>query len=696
MELLLETRNLGFSYKTGPPVLKGISFGIRHGEFVAITGPSGSGKSTLFYLLGALTSKFKGDIFFEGISYRTMSAEKAAVFRNQNIGFVFQQFYLLPRANVLDNILLPANYPFETSRPTLVDQERAKNLAHELGIEHLLERGPQQLSGGQQQRVAIARALLRDPDLILADEPTGNLDSHSSEAVFGLLREMNRKGKTVVLITHSQELANQCERIIRFKDGEIEEDVKNGSKSAEGSVQESKGALEGLNLSDIAKFRMREPLAPGSRWMQFLATWSLVSYWRSLRPAIENIRRSKAKSFLTMLGVVLGIAAVLSTMSLGDFTKRRVLAGYESMGVNNLNLNGYPNWRRSSREYAPAIFQAFDWRRDLLPLQKIFTEIEAMSPVLQVWSPKFNFGGNTLSDDTTLLGVNEDYYMITNQQLKEGRRLMWLDVENAHPVCVIGSGVQKKLFRHDAALDRIVTILPQNQESEIPCRVVGVYKPQPSQNANNQPDDMIYAPYTYLQRGLTNPWERDMRGVSIKISSGFDPDKMGKQFEGYFKSRYGNTGQFNSNSNAKAIAEMRLFVAIFSSLLTAVALIALIVGGVGINNMMLVNLSERLKELGLRKALGATPQQIRALLLTESLVLCLIGGVVGLILGFCGYHGLIYAATKLIPNLEFQWVVLWGAVLLSGGAVIITGLLSGMTPALKAERLQVIDALRQE
>jgi macrolide transport system ATP-binding/permease protein len=667
---LLEVRNVKFSYRKGEPVLRGVSFGIERGDFVAVTGPSGSGKSTLFYLLGALVSKFEGEIFFAGREHRQAGERECAILRNSYVGFVFQQFHLLARASVLENVLLPANYPYDTSRPTEADRARALEILNRLGLGDLTSRMPQELSGGQQQRVAIARALIRNPEVILADEPTGNLDTQSTAVVMDIFKSLHAEGKTIVIITHSPEIAEQCSRVISFRDGMIENDRR-------------LHPIPKIEESEILKTVERAPSSP------------ILPYLRALRPAWENIMRTKAKAALTMLGVILGIAAVLTTMSLGTFAKEKILASYEALGVNTAQLTGWSNRRRSARDLAPAVFRSFAWSKDILPMIQIFREVELASPVLYSFGGSFNYAGSSLSDDTGTLGVNEQYLKITNQRLTEGRALTALDIENANPVCVIGFKVKETLFPNENPIDKSLTVV-DSQSGEFPCRVVGTLEKVPSQTEGITPDSEVFMPASYLERGLTNPWQREIHEVQMKIERGYDPDSVGEQIEGYFRSRYGSTGEFRVSSNAKVITQMNLFLNVFSSLLTAVAAIALLVGGVGINNMMLVNLAERLKELGLRKALGATPAQIRALVLTESVALCAIGGLTGVISGFIGYHGLIYAATKLIPDMTFEWVIEPLAVLASFSAIVVTGVLSGMVPALRAEKLEVIEALRQD
>lgn len=669
---LIEAKNLEFAYRAGEKILNGISFKIGMGEFVAVTGPSGSGKSTLFYLLGCLLDKYQGEVLLRGRPTKELDQNEKAWLRNQEIGFVFQQFYLLPRASVLDNILLPAYFPFDESVPTEADTVYAYTIADKLGITHLLNRNPQELSGGQQQRVAIARALLRKPKLILADEPTGNLDSKSSESVMELLKNLHHEGHTVVIVTHSPEIASQCSRVIHVRDGLLEHDERLDSKS----VPVSATALS----------------VPQSRFGGI----GVRSFLKALPIAWSNIKRSRGKSALTMLGVSLGVAAVLSTMSLGAFAKKRILEGYQSLGINTLRFYGYPNWLRSSGDFSPATFREFRWDSDILPLPKVFEEIESTSPYFTASGPTISFGGREFVDNTMVVGVNEKYFLITGQKISQGRSLSIFDISSGAPVCVIGSEVDAQLFAGIGALNQSIAVESQNSSLSMPCRVIGVLEKQPTSQSSSQPNSQVFLPYTYFSKAAIMPYDRQMMEFLVKIRPGFDAAVTGQKLEGFFKLRYGSSGNFKAASDAKLISQMNLFLNVFSGLLSAVAVIALLVGGVGINNMMLASLSERLKELGLRKALGATPRQIRYLMLGESVLLCTAAGIIGLGVGFVAYEGTVLAATQLIAKLEFQWIFEPTAFLISFLAIFITGLASGLIPAMKAEKLDVMEALRQD
>ena len=338
MTYLLEVDNIEFSYSSEhqtTPVLRGCSFQVAAGEMVAIQGPSGSGKSTLLYLLGCMNHAQTGKIRIAGSDITRLSSDAAAIFRNRHIGFVFQQFHLLPKATALQNITLPSVYPIEfAAAPAHQVQRRGRELATLLGLGDRVDYLPQQLSGGQQQRVAIARALMNDPSLILADEPTGNLDSQNAKAVLQEFRKLQKMGKTIVIITHDREVAEQADRIIYLQDGRV---VREETRQA---------ARDGGSAALPKETRISSGFTP--------------SYRRILPLAWSNVFRNRARSLLTMLGISIGIAAVLSMLTLGRFAKERILSSYSELGVNTLAFYGYENWQQ--RRCIQPLFHLLDFR----------------------------------------------------------------------------------------------------------------------------------------------------------------------------------------------------------------------------------------------------------------------------------------------------------------------------------------------
>jgi macrolide transport system ATP-binding/permease protein len=676
--VLLEARGIRFSYKIdGRPVgvLNGLDLAIEHGEMVAIQGASGSGKSTLLYILGCLLRPDEGKLTFDGLDLSKLSKDELAVLRNRMIGFVFQQFHLLPRASVLENIMLPTAYPCEKARRVPEHRAKALELARTLGLDSHLEHLPNQLSGGQQQRVAIARALMNDTRLILADEPTGNLDTKNAAQILDLLGELNRRGKAVIIITHDPEVARRCSRIYHIRDGVITSEERLSKPApAAGEPRPQDGAL--WSLGDSL-----------GRWLKVIRA-QLPMTW-------EDLRRNKARSLLTMLGITIGIAAVLAMLTLGRFTQQKILDSYESLGVNKLVVRGWNDWTLKAADRVGVIFRAFSWEHDLQHLPEVFPEIRRISPVLTDWNDTVHYNGVSIQDGVRVYGVSDDYIYIHNRSILLGHNFSPFQVEARSPVCMIGTEIAQRLFAGALPVGNIVYVTSSN-ENPYACEVVGVLKEQSSNNEWYKPNLAVLIPYTFFPLTIDNWWNTQIHDVTLQLAPGTDVEATGKSIKEFFKLKYGKSGRFSVDSDAVLIAQMKKFLSLFTVLLAGIALLSLVVGGIGITNMMLVSVSERFKEIGLRKALGATDVSVRIQFLVESVVLCAIAGLVGMALGFAAYEALIWGASKFVSKLHFEWVVMPGAVALSVLSIAVVGVASGLMPALKAERLEVIEALRSE
>jgi macrolide transport system ATP-binding/permease protein len=511
---------------------------------------------------------------------------------------------------------------------------------------------------------------MNDVELILADEPTGNLDSKTATATMELLRELNREGKTIVIITHDSEVARQCSVVYHLRDG----------------------VVTGVDRHAPAPAPMGE--APGPRAAKPAA--SRVRMARAVLPvAFENLMRNKAKSFLTMLGVVIGVAAVMAMITLGKFTQKRILETYEVLGVNLLTFSGYPNWERKATDQVPVNFTAFDMEKDLEPLRRIFPQVKYITPVLTGWKATLNANGLSMDENTKLIGANAEALEINNRQVVLGTPFTPFHIENRSPVCLIGVEVVKRLFDRSDPIGQVIGVSTSDKVT-FPCKVIGVLSHQSSNKDWWQPDYHIWVPYTYFQAANDSWWDAQIHSMALQLKSGADIEKTGKSIEAFFNLKYGKSGRFRIGSDSTLIAQMKKFLGIFALLLTSIAFLSLIVGGIGINNMMLVSVTERFREFGLRKALGATHRSIRAQVLAESLVLCGIAGAVGAAIGFGAYEGIILAATKFVAGLKFQWVFDPVAIGVSLVSIIAVGIVSGFVPAVRAERLEVIEALRSE
>ncbi len=665
-----ELRDIHYSYRLqghAVPALRGLSLTIWQGEMVAIQGPSGSGKSTLLYLLGCMLAADSGRLRILGQDVSALSDREKAFFRNRKLGFVFQQFHLLTSRDVLSNILLPTTYPLEAPGAAEDFSGRATQIATRLGLGDRLGHRPHQLSGGQQQRVAISRALIRDAPVILADEPTGNLDSKSSEEILKLLRELNRDGKTVVIITHDKEVAAQCQRTIWIRDGQV---------------------VEGEDKSPLAEIVQRPPPPKLRR----LGLWTLMR--ESLPQALENLWRNRMRTLLTMMGVVVGVASVLSMITLGSFTKERILQSYATLGINTLQFNAYPEWSIKAKDITGPRFQALDVKRDLLPLPDIFPEIVRVAPSYSDGMYSAIYGGRTIENEILVTGVNEDSFAITRREIALGTAIQPFHVRNHSSVCVIGFEVAERLFQRENPIGQPIIVAVD--EANFSCVVIGISKPVFAKERRYRPDLEISVPYTYFLSLPMGWWQRGLREMVIEVDGSADVELTGKKLQAFFEKRYGKSGRFRSSNNTVLVAQMKRFLTLFTLLLGCIAAVTLVVGGMGITNMMLVSVNERLREIGLRKALGASNEAIRQLFFAESLFLCFSAGVVGIFFGFVTYQGLIYAGSRFIENFKYEWVFNPMAFIIGFVAIMLTGVLAGLGPAVKAEKLQVIEALRSE
>lgn len=679
----IKVEDLYFSYLNDDQyVLRGLDFEIQKGSFVAIQGPSGSGKSTLLYLLGAMNRFQKGNISVDGESLKKLNKTESAFFRASKIGFVFQQFHLLPKLSLLENVMMGGIYPLELPRDSQVVRKRAEELLMQFDLFDKRLKYPNQISGGQQQRVVIARALMQNPEIILADEPTGNLDSVNSEVVMKEFERLHQEGHTVIIITHERDVALRTERILHIKDGKIErEETLKKTRISEVGKTNSESQKKDRTLNGKNKF--------------FSEMGLLQNNWGYLfTNVLSQLKSNRVRSLLTMVGVTIGVAAVLAMITLGGFAKEKILAGYAEMGVNTFVFNGRPNWNLQTKQIKGAVFEYFNWENDILPLKDIFPEIKRISPILSGWGVSAIFAGKTIDQDVRSIGVNEETAIISRREVILGTPINAYHVQNRSAVCVIGYEIAEQLFSRVNPLGQVLTLAEDS--SDMSCRVIGVAAPTSTRSEWRKPNLEVYLPFTYFQAKSKSWWSSQIREIMIEVAEGTSMEKFGKGLRGFFEKKYGKTGRFRADSDAVMIEQMNRFLNIFSGFLVSVALVSLGVGGVGIANMMLVSLNERLREIGLRKSLGATDQSLRTLILMESVLICLIAGVIGVIFGIATYEAVLFFASQLMKKLPFEWIFNGWAFISSFVAIVLVGIASGFVPALKAEKLEPMQALRSE
>jgi macrolide transport system ATP-binding/permease protein len=666
---LLALRNIQLNYRLdGRPlqVLKNVELDIERGEMVGILGPSGSGKSTLLYILGCLLKPTTGSFRFGGHEITALDHDQLALLRSREIGFVFQQFHLLPRADVFENVMMAARYKRDDTRSEAQVRTKAMQLIESVGLTSHITHKPNQLSGGQQQRVAIARALINDPALILADEPTGNLDSIAAAQVLEVLREIHKAGRTVVIITHDRDVAGRCDRVVQIRDG----------------------VMEAANAES-------QPEIPTHKFPRSRSEGLTFGSWiRYSRAALINLERNKARSFLTMLGVTIGIAAVLSTITLGGYTRTKILQTYETLGVNKLVIRAWENWRLKATDIRGVKFEGVSQENDIVPMRRLFPEIALLSPVIQDGRLRSAEYGGRVDEQIRVLGVSNEYFSITNRKFLIGHAFTPFHVQNRRAVCVIGFEVATKLFGRSNPLEQMV-VLKGDDNRVVSCLVLGVLQTQSTNDEWSNPNQQIILPDSFLSI-MASQWYNKPHEFDMQMRAGSSMDDLATKVKAFLKLKYGKTVQVRVDSDEILVAQMRRFLNLFAVLLAAVAFISLAVGGIGITNMMLVSVAERFKEIGLRKALGARDSEIRMQFLVEAIILCAFAGLIGVLIGVCGYHLMLYLAAKLFAKIHFEWVFNWTAIALSAACIFVVGVASGIVPAIRAEKLEVVEALRSE
>ena len=643
---LIECKNINRYFGSGANrvhVLKDVSLSIEKGDFVAIIGQSGSGKSTLMNILGCLDSATSGSYQINGIETAKMQPDELAALRRERFGFIFQRYNLLGSLTARDNVALPAVYMGMGGKER---STRAEKLLQDLGLEGKEGNKPSELSGGQQQRVSIARALMNGGEIIFADEPTGALDTASGKNVIEIIQKLHKEGHTVIMVTHDPGIAAIANRIIEIRDGEI---ISDSSKNPE--IPESK--IE----------RIKEK----SSWLFYYD-----QFVEAFKMSVQAIMAHKMRSLLTMLGIIIGIASVVSVVALGNGSEKKILADISAMGTNTISIfpgRGFGD-RRSGRIKTLTIDDA---------------KVIAKQSYVASATPQTNSSGTLTYRNTdltaSLYGVGEQYFDVRGLKLESGRLFDEGDVKEDAQVVVIDQNTKNKLFGEDTdPLGK--TILFRKR----PLTVIGVM--QKEENSFGNADVlMLWSPYTTVMHQITG--ESHTNSITVKIKDDANTQVAEKGLTELLKTRHGTEDFFMNNSDSiKQMVEST--TGTMKLLISSIALISLVVGGIGVMNIMLVSVTERTKEIGVRMAIGARRNNILQQFLIEAVLICIIGGLVGVGLS---------TAISLVFNhfvTEFPMEISIGSVI---GAVVCStaiGVAFGFMPANKASKLNPIDALSKD
>ncbi|WP_455479309.1 MacB family efflux pump subunit [Bartonella sp. B23] len=634
-------------------VLKGINLTIKRGEMVAIVGASGSGKSTLMNILGCIDRATSGHYWIAGKETASLSADELSALRRNHFGFIFQRYHLLNELTALGNVEIPAVY---AGCAVKARKKRAQDLLTRLGMGDRLNHRPNQLSGGQQQRVSIARALMNNAEVILADEPTGALDKQSGQEVLRILDELHQEGRTIIIVTHDMQVAKRAERIIEISDGEIIADsmTKVAKKRAAGEKikTDSQSFYEKQHLGSFLSFveRFREAFV-----MAFLA-----------------MHAHRMRTFLTMLGVIIGIGAIIAMVALGNGTREKIIENFNSLGSNTLTIFPGKSFSDPQAEKITSLVEA-----DAEALSGLYY-VSGVTPQISA-SSKVRFGA--IEVNAVIAGVGEQFFQTHGLSAVQGRLFDQKSVHNRTVDLVIEKDAISVLFphSHESPLGKVVHV------GKIPARIVGVVDPQHNGGVSNTLQ--VYLPYTTVQTRFLGTTQ--VREITVKIADDIDSHLAETMVKRFLIMRHGKEDFFIRNSQLFRDRVMES-TNILTLLVSSIAAISLIVGGIGVMNIMLVTVSERINEIGVRMAVGARQSDILQQFLIEAVLVCVIGGGLGIL------FGLSIGGLFLLFKAPIYLIYTYDSIILSLTFSTLIGICFGFSPARQASRLDPVVALSRD
>lgn len=653
--------------------LRGVDLAIEPGEFVALVGPSGSGKSTLLNLLGGLDRPSAGELWLDGTALHTASEADRTLHRRQRIGFIFQSFNLLPRLTALENVAVP----LMLSGVSVAEREaRAKALLEKVGLGHRLDHYPTELSGGEQQRTAVARALIHNPSLILADEPTGNLDSKTGEEVMGLLKTLNREqGITLIVVTHDEEVAAYADRIVKLRDGDIVEEIRSPSTRPSPSRERE------LLSPPPTRGRAREGVG--------------LQFSDIIRQALSNLRRRPVRNVLTAGGVLIGIVTLVAMVSFGVGVQREVQRNFESIGLENLFVSPVYD--------EPDEFDPFAEPEPLTPITpELVAQIEQIPGVAVVVPDlRLPFGIDialTLGDTSLPIRATDSFEPefalgsspepLAGVRMDSGARAGVVLVQELADTLLEEGQLYESLVGQAISL---TVQLPRGEIETFPSQIVGVREGL---------DNNIIELGVAEREAIMSWWYNE---PDILQTRGYDSLTVRATDLGALTAVSTQIEELGLEAQSlEAILNVaNQVLALMQALLGSVGGLALLVAALGVANTMMMAIYERTREIGVLKALGASAREIRALFTVEAAMLGLLGGFFGLIFGtllgrlvdWIGHRFLIAEGITGIGQLSVvpPWLALGS---LAFAAFI--GIAAGLYPAARAARLDPVAALRHE
>ncbi|TAL34767.1 MAG: ATP-binding cassette domain-containing protein [Spirochaetes bacterium] len=651
---MIELKNISKTYHTGKVevrALRGITLGIARGEFVAIMGASGSGKSTLLSILGFLDKPDSGGYRFMGRDVTGLSDDELSALRNRVAGFVFQQFHLLPRMTALGNAELPLVYAGKRHL-----KESAERTIAAVGLAHRADHYPSEMSGGEQQRVAIARSMVNDPLIIFADEPTGNLDSASEGEIMGILARLHEEGRTIIMVTHNDEVARYAQRVIRFRDGVVISDTRRAGK---GKGRPARGNVDEGPAAGHKRFARAE----------------FLDY---LKQALDSIITHKLRSLLSMLGILIGVAAVISMLALGAGASESITKSLSALGSNLLTV--MPGAFRQGGVALEAGTVTRFTLQDVKSLAQL-PEARRASPAVQGRVQLVAAGKNW---NSMVQGVGVEYESMRAASPVAGRFFTEEELRSRKKVALVGSTVIKNLFEGADPIGQAMKI------NRVNFTIIGILPPRGASFFRDQ-DDLVIVPVTTGMYRLLGKEYVD--SIDVEVRDGVDMDTATEALRDHIIKTRHLAAEKEDSFQIRDMTQIREALSsttrTMSFLLGAVAAISLLVGGIGIMNIMLVSVKERTREIGLRKAIGARGRDVLVQFLIESALMSLAGGVAGIVTGVAVsvlLSGMAGWAVKVTPY----------SVVLSSVFSMMVGVCFGLWPAVIASRLNPIEALRYE
>ena len=643
---LIECKNINRYFGSGEnrvQVLKDVSLSVEKGDFVAIIGQSGSGKSTLMNILGCLDTATSGSYRINGIETAKMEADELAALRRKRFGFIFQRYNLLSSLTARDNVALPAVYVGIEQKER---EARAEKLLHDLGLQGKEGNKPNELSGGQQQRVSIARALMNGGEIIFADEPTGALDTASGQNVMEILHDLHAQGHTIIMVTHDPGIAANANRVIEIRDGEIIADTSKNTDIPHSQVQ---------------------AVAEKTSWAFYEDR-----FMESFRMSVQAILAHKMRSLLTMLGIIIGITSVVSVVALGNGSQQKILENISAMGTNTISVypgSGFGD-RRSNRIRTLTVADA-----EAIAKQSYVASVTPMT------SQNATLTYRNMDLTAQLYGAGDQYFDVRGMKLAQGRFYDADDVKNSHSVVVIDDNTNNKLFADGSnPIGRTVLF------NKRPLQIIGVT--QKEENAFGDSDSLqMWSPYTTVINKISG--QRDINSITVKVKDDVSSTAAENGVKALLLARHGKQDFFTRNSDSiKQTIEAT--TGTMKLLISSIAVISLVVGGIGVMNIMLVSVTERTKEIGVRMAIGARQGNILQQFLIEAVMICLIGGLAGVMLS--GAIGMVFNYFVKDFPMAFSTFSIIAAVL----SATVIGVVFGFMPAKRASKLNPIDALAQD